>query len=174
MTLLEIRKYQNRRYYNTTDSRHISLEEIHRKICEGHDVRVTDAKSGDDITTKVLLQILIEYEPLKLEYFSSELLLQVIRVNDRIQREFLQSYFGSMFSAASDSRRNMEVFARQAKAVTERAGNPFAASFESMNPFAALFGGSGDSDGSVADRMAEELAALRKEVEELKRGRDAK
>ncbi len=168
MKLLEIRKYQNRRYYNTTESCHISLEEIHRRICQGHDIRVTDAKSEADITAKVLLQILIEYEPIKLEFFSSELLLQVIRVNDKIQRDFLESYFGDMFSLFSDSRRSMEDFVRQARGLSEKSVNPFTASFEAMNPFAKMFGDQG-AQGTPVDRVAEELAALRKEVEDLKK-----
>lgn len=167
MKLLEIRKYQNRRYYNTTESRHMSLEEIHRKICEGHDIRVTDAKSGENITARVLLQVLIEYEPLKLDFFSSELLLRVIRVNDSIQKEFFENYFGSMFSAFSDSKKGMEAFLRQAQAMSGKSVNPFASSFEAMNPFAAMFGGQSSSTTGTGN-VAEELAALRKEVENLK------
>ena len=62
---LEIRKYQNRRYYDSTRSRHLSLQQIHQLIIEGYNIRVLDAKTNEDITTKVLTQILLEYEPVK-------------------------------------------------------------------------------------------------------------
>jgi polyhydroxyalkanoate synthesis repressor PhaR len=54
---LEIRKYQNRRYYNGTRSRHLSLQQLHRLIIEGYNIRVLDAKTNQDITPKVLTQI---------------------------------------------------------------------------------------------------------------------
>ena len=146
----------------------MSLEEIHRKICEGHDIRVTDAKSGTDITSKVLLQVLIEYEPLKMDFFSSEMLLQIIRVNDKIQKDFIESYLGSMFSTFTDSRKNMEAFVKQARMVQKDTLNPFAASLEAMNPFASMFGGGGGR-ASSEDRVAQELKVLRKEVEDLKK-----
>jgi polyhydroxyalkanoate synthesis repressor PhaR len=54
---LEIRKYQNRRYYDSTCSRHLSLQQIHKLIIEGYNIRVLDAKTNEDITSKVLTQI---------------------------------------------------------------------------------------------------------------------
>jgi len=53
-----IRKYVNRRLYDTTESRYVNLEDLRRLILEGHEIRVTDRASGDDITTPVLLQII--------------------------------------------------------------------------------------------------------------------
>ncbi len=59
--LLEIRKYANRRYYDSTKSRHLSLDQIHKLILSGSNIRVVDAQTGQDITAKVLTQILLEY-----------------------------------------------------------------------------------------------------------------
>ena len=86
---LEIRKYQNRRYYDSTRSRHLSLQQIHKVIIEGYNIRVLDAKTNEDITPKVLTQILLEYEPVKLDTFSNELLTRAIRVNDRLLKDFV-------------------------------------------------------------------------------------
>ena len=86
---LEIRKYQNRRYYDSTRSRHLSLQQIHKLIIEGYNIRVLDAKTNEDITSKVLTQILLEYEPVKLDLFSNELLTRAIRVNDRLLKDFV-------------------------------------------------------------------------------------
>ena len=50
---LDIRKYPNRRYYDATHSKHLTLEEIRSLISEGYDIKVTDSKSGADITAQV-------------------------------------------------------------------------------------------------------------------------
>ena len=63
---LEIKKYPNRRYYDATHSRHLTLEEIHTLIQQGYDLRVTDAKAGADITAQVLTQMILELDTPKL------------------------------------------------------------------------------------------------------------
>jgi hypothetical protein len=60
---------------------------------------VLDAKTNDDITSKVLTQILLEYEPVKLDLFSNELLTRAIRVNDRLLKDFVDVYFRQAFEA---------------------------------------------------------------------------
>jgi polyhydroxyalkanoate synthesis repressor PhaR len=92
---LEFRKYQNRRYYDDT----LSRRQIHQFIIEGYNVRVLDAKTNEDITAKVLTQILLEYEPVKLDLFSNELLIRAIRVNDRLLKDFVDLYFQQAFEA---------------------------------------------------------------------------
>lgn len=150
----------------------MSLEEIHRKICEGYDIRVTDAKSGADITSKVLMQVLLEYEPVKLDFFSSELLTQVIRVNDSILKEFFEGYFGRALSAFCESKKGMEDFLRQTPWMPSQGPNPFSSSFGPMNPFASMFSGAPQTGRPEAADLAAEIAGLRKEVEDLKRRKE--
>lgn len=168
--LLEIRKYQNRRYYDTTSSAHISLEQIHRKICEGYDIRVVDAKTGEDITTKVLTQILLEYEPMKLEFFSSDVLTQVIRVNDSILKDFYDKYFGEAFALFTQSRSQFETLMKQSPFFSGvKNGFPmsaFGSGVDSFAPFSRMFGGSAEK-GESRD-IADELESLKKQVEDLK------
>jgi polyhydroxyalkanoate synthesis repressor PhaR len=57
-----IRKYANRRLYDTEASRHINKEDVRKLIASGHDVRIVDEGSGDDITRSVLLQLVAEQE----------------------------------------------------------------------------------------------------------------
>ena len=57
-----IKKYANRRLYNTASSSYITLEDLARMTREGVDFRVLDAKSGDDITHSILTQIIMEEE----------------------------------------------------------------------------------------------------------------
>ena len=115
---LEIRKYQNRRYYDGTRSRHLSLQQIHKLIIEGYNIRVLDAKTNEDITSKVLTQILLEYEPVKLEMFSNGLLIRAIRVNDRLLKDFVDVYFRQAFEAFCLSQKQVELMLRQAHRLT--------------------------------------------------------
>ena len=115
---LEIRKYQNRRYYDSTRSRHQSLQQIHKVIIEGYNIRVLDAKTNDDITPKVLTQILLEYEPVKLDMFSNELLTRAIRVNDRLLKDFVDVYFRQAFEAFCGSQKQVDQMLRQAHHLT--------------------------------------------------------
>ena len=57
---VEIRKYPNRCYYDVTHRRHLCLEGIHTLVWDGFDIRVTESESGEDITAKVLTQIIFE------------------------------------------------------------------------------------------------------------------
>ncbi len=57
-----IKKYSNRRLYDTTDSRYLNLEELARIVISGEDVEVVDASSGADLTRPVLLQVLLEIQ----------------------------------------------------------------------------------------------------------------
>lgn len=75
-----IRKYVNRRLYDTTESRYVNLEDLRRLILEGHEIRVTDRASGDDITTPVLLQIIGDAQRSGHAIFKPELLCELVRL----------------------------------------------------------------------------------------------
>lgn len=96
---VEIRKYPNRRYYNTRESRHITLQEICDLVRDGQDIRVTDSKSGEEITGVVLTQILLELESPKLAFFPNSLLQHLIRINTGFLDHFTESYFRQAFAA---------------------------------------------------------------------------
>src|SRR3546814_172871 len=57
-----IKKYPNRRLYDTDISSYITIEDVRQLIVDGEDFEVRDAKSGDDLTRQVLLQIIAEHE----------------------------------------------------------------------------------------------------------------
>jgi polyhydroxyalkanoate synthesis repressor PhaR len=86
--LLEIRKYSNRRLYDTTRSRHITAVDLHRLVREGYDVVVTDSATGADITHQVLAQMIVEREAPKLEVFPATLLHEIIRANQQRWKRF--------------------------------------------------------------------------------------
>jgi len=82
-----IRKYANRRLYDTEQSRYVTLEDLRSLILEEVPFRVEDAKSGEDLTRTILLSIIIEQEQSggDSEVFSNDLLAQFIRVYDMAQ-----------------------------------------------------------------------------------------
>nr|WP_221187694.1 polyhydroxyalkanoate synthesis repressor PhaR [Halomonas stenophila] len=82
-----IRKYANRRLYDTEQSRYVTLEDLRGLILDEVPFRVEDAKSGEDLTRTILLTIIIEQEQAggDAEVFSNDLLAQFIRVYDMAQ-----------------------------------------------------------------------------------------
>ncbi|MCL7929558.1 polyhydroxyalkanoate synthesis repressor PhaR [Halomonas llamarensis] len=79
-----IRKYANRRLYDTQQSRYVTLEGLRQLILDEAPFRVEEAKSGEDITRTILLSIIIEQEQAdsEAEVFSNDLLAKLIRVYD--------------------------------------------------------------------------------------------
>jgi len=74
-----IRKYANRRLYDATDSRHVTLEDIRKLIAGGERIKVVDDRSGVDLTRCVLLQIIYEQEQLGAPLLGMDLLEGLIR-----------------------------------------------------------------------------------------------
>jgi polyhydroxyalkanoate synthesis repressor PhaR len=87
-----IKKYPNRRLYDTEISSYITLEEIRQLVLDGEDFEVRDAKSGDDLTRSVLLQIIAEHEETGQPMFTTQLLSQVIRFYGDSMQGFMGSY----------------------------------------------------------------------------------
>lgn len=111
---LEIRKYPNRRYYDTTRSRHVTLEEINAVIREGYEIQVTDSKTGQDITAKVLAQIILDLDSPKLDVFPTALLHRLIRANEQLVTDFVDKYFNQALTRFLDSQRAFEQSFRSA------------------------------------------------------------
>ncbi|CAM3545392.1 polyhydroxyalkanoate synthesis repressor PhaR [Halomonas lysinitropha] len=89
-----IRKYANRRLYDTEQSRYVTLEDLRGLILDEVPFRVEDAKSGEDLTRTILLSIIIEQEQADgdAQVFSNDLLAQFIRVYDMTQPLPLSRY----------------------------------------------------------------------------------
>ena len=78
-----IKKYQNRRLYDTSTSTYVILEDIKQMIMDGDAVRVLDVKTEEDITRGVLLQIILDQEVSSKQIFSNDFLVQIIRLYDK-------------------------------------------------------------------------------------------
>jgi polyhydroxyalkanoate synthesis repressor PhaR len=94
-----IRKYSNRRLYDTTASRHVTLEDLRQVIVSGDRIKVVDDKSGEDLTRSVLLQIIAEQEQFGVPVLGSELLEMIIRFYGSPMQAHLSRYLGEAFGS---------------------------------------------------------------------------
>ena len=87
-----IKKYANRRLYDSTGSRHVTLDDIRKMIVSGDKVKIVDDKSGEDLTRAVLLQVISEQEQFGTPVLSLELLESIIRFYGNPVQEMLTRY----------------------------------------------------------------------------------
>jgi polyhydroxyalkanoate synthesis repressor PhaR len=87
-----IKKYPNRRLYDTEISSYITLEEIRQLVLDDEEFEVRDAKTGDNLTRSVLLQIISEYEDRGQPMFTTRLLSQIIRFYGDSLQGFMGGY----------------------------------------------------------------------------------
>lgn len=103
-----IKKYANRRLYDTSSSRYINLEDIATMIRNGKEVKVVDAGSGEDITRVTLTQIIVEDAKGQPSGLPLELLRQLIVASDRVGQEFIMWYLKSAFDAYQTAQNSMQ------------------------------------------------------------------
>ena len=108
-----IKKYPNRRLYDTEISSYVTLEDVRQLIVEGEGFEVRDARTGADLTRSVLLQILAEHEDIGQPIFSTQLLTTVIR----FYGDSLQGIIGSYLE------RSIQLFSEQQQQLRGTLGN---------------------------------------------------
>jgi polyhydroxyalkanoate synthesis repressor PhaR len=92
-----IKKYGNRRLYDTSRSRYINLEEIAALVRNGTELQVVDVKTGDDLTRVTLTQIITENAKDQPTGLPLELLRQLVMASDHVGQEFIMWYLKSAF-----------------------------------------------------------------------------
>lgn len=92
-----IKKYGNRRLYDTSASRYINLDDIARMVRNGKDVQVLDARTGEDLTRVTLTQIIMEDAREQPTGLPLELLRHLIVATDEVGRDFVMWYLRSAF-----------------------------------------------------------------------------
>ena len=107
-----IKKYPNRRLYDTEISSYITLEDVRQLIVDGEEFEVRDAKSGEDLTRSVLLQIIAEQEQDGEPMLSTQLLSQIIR----FYGDSLQGFMGNYLE------RSMQMFLDQQQQFRQQMG----------------------------------------------------
>ncbi|MGB5540676.1 MAG: polyhydroxyalkanoate synthesis repressor PhaR [Gammaproteobacteria bacterium] len=94
-----IKKYANRRLYDTAESRYVALDDIRQLVMDGRTFRVIDTVNGDDITRSILLQVIVEQEEKGQPMLSTRLLEQIILYYGNT----LQSFVGTYLEKSMDS-----------------------------------------------------------------------
>lgn len=94
-----IKKYKNRRLYDTSISKYITIEQMHQYVLNGESFKVEDSSSGLDITNETLLQILIETQSGKAPLLSGQLLQQLIIIANHPMKQSMQEALEEMFSS---------------------------------------------------------------------------
>src|SRR5258708_12715211 len=105
-----IKKYPNRRLYDTKTSVYITIAEVKKLVVEGEEFQVVDAKAGEDLTRSILLQIIREEETAGAPMFSSDILTQFIRSYGNAMQGMLGTYL----------ERNMQLFGEIQKSMKEQ------------------------------------------------------
>lgn len=176
--LLTIKKYSNRRLYDTENSTYITLEELADAIRKGADVRVVDAKSGEDLTQATLTQIILESRGAA-RLLPIPLLLQLIRMGDDALAEFFGRFLGTALELYFQAKQGAQAISPY---------NPFASvPFTATNALARMLLGGLSPFGAEAPPPAAppppapapqqapppaasaDVEALRRELEEIKR-----
>jgi len=177
-----IKKYANRRLYNTGTSTYVTLEDLAAMVKAGEDFVVYDAKTGEDITRQVLAQIIFEQEnkegqsllPIAflrqlIRFYGDSMQMLVprylevsidsfTREQEKFREHMAQAFGSSPFGALEDHvRRNMEMFER---------------AFAMFTPFARREGQAGEPDKGVAGGGAGEIDDLKRQMEEMQKRLD--
>jgi polyhydroxyalkanoate synthesis repressor PhaR len=150
---ITIKKYGNRRLYDTVNSRYINLEDIAKFIREGKDVKVIDAKTGQDLTRIVLTQIITEDAKDKPTGLPLELLRQLIVAGDEVRQEFIMWYLKSAF----------DTYQKVQDAVQNRLGEVQSAILSPVEVMKKFLGGASPPKPEVSP----ELDTLRQRIAEL-------
>lgn len=149
-----IKKYGNRRLYDTSSSRYVNLEDLAAHIRAGRELKVVDAKTGQDLTRVVLTQIITEDAKDKPTGLPLELLRQLIIASDEVRQEFLMWYLKSAF----------DTYQKLQDTVQNRLSEVQSAILSPVEMMKRFLGGPGSG---VAINPDYELNALRKRVAEL-------
>jgi polyhydroxyalkanoate synthesis repressor PhaR len=150
-----IKKYGNRRLYDTAGSRYVNLDDLAALVRGGKEVRVVDAKTGRDLTRVVLTQIITEDAKEKPTGLPLELLRQLIMASDEVRQEFLMWYLKSAF----------DTFEKVQDAVQNRLSEVQSAILSPVDLMKRFLGATAPSPARSSADL--EVAALRKRVQEL-------
>jgi polyhydroxyalkanoate synthesis repressor PhaR len=194
-----IKKYANRRLYNTATSTYVTLDDLSRMVKEGQDFAVYDAKSGEDITRSVLTQIIFEEEnkgeatllPINflrqlIRFYGDSMqsmvpgylefsLGNLLKDQDKLRQQMMGAFGGDAFKAVEEqARRNMQMFQDSLKMFPGFAGGfPPGVS----NPFAAASQSAASKPQAASapsredlQSLKEQLAAMQQKIDSLNKG----
>jgi len=124
-----IKKYPNRRLYDTELSKYVALVDLRKLIHDGVEFKVIDSKSGEDISRSILIQIITEQEAGTEALFSTEMLTEIIRNYDEAIHDVFQSYLDQSMRAFTEQQQFIQermdelVGAKAARTMSDLAQN---------------------------------------------------
>jgi len=152
-----IRKYANRRLYDTAAAKYVNLQQIAAMVRQGVDVQVVDARTGEDLTRVVLTQIIVEDARGQPAGLPLDLLRQLVVASDRAGQEFIMWYLKSAFEAYHRVQETLQAGLHDARTA---ALSPFSL-MKNLFTATAPAGADGELE-QLRRRVAELEAALRK------------
>jgi polyhydroxyalkanoate synthesis repressor PhaR len=102
-----IKKYENRRLYDSTNSRYVNLDEVAQMVRQGLDVRVVDAATGEDLTRWVLTQIVVEKAKAPDSAFPLDVLRQMVVASGKATQETSLKYMKTILDMYQNAYRAM-------------------------------------------------------------------
>lgn len=111
-----IKKYANRRLYDTESSTYVTLEDLCRMVKEDREFTVVDAKSGEDLTRQILTQIILEQELKGVNIMPADFLRGVIKMHDEQIGGVMQSYLDMTMKSFADNQERMRQYVNDSMA----------------------------------------------------------
>jgi polyhydroxyalkanoate synthesis repressor PhaR len=113
-----IKKYANRRLYDTESSSHVTLDGIHDLIVAGHDVMIIEETTGNDISRSILLQIIAEREQDGRPMLDTDFLMRIIRLYGNPMQDMVGKFLSKSFDTFMDQQVQYREQMRKAMAAT--------------------------------------------------------
>jgi polyhydroxyalkanoate synthesis repressor PhaR len=170
---IRVKKYANRRLYNTATSTYVTLEDLAQMVKDGCDFVVNDAKTGEDITHQVLTQIIFEQENKGINLLPISFLRQLIRFYGDSMQSLVPSYLDMSVKHLA---REQDRLRQQ---VTDAIGTPFeliedqvrknmAMFSEAMSMFAPFKAGAGDDSATTkTSERGDDISSLKEQLSEI-------
>lgn len=155
-----IKKYPNRRLYDTAAGRYVNLEDLAAMIRQGAEIQVVDAKTGEDLTRVVLTQIILEDARVQPTGLPLELLRQLILASDRAGQEFIMWYLKSAF----------DTYGKVQEAVQSRLSDVRSAAMSPLSMMKNLLTGSSPAETEL-EQLRLRVADLEAKLAQRKPGR---
>ena len=145
-----IKKYPNRRLYDTSTSAYITLGEVKQLVLQRENVLVKDAKTGEDLTRSIMLQVILEEEAAGIPMFSEAALANIIRFYGHAMQGHMGSYI----------EKNLQMFTDFQTKLAEQTGNTDAWAKMMQMPQAMLPAGYAEQIQKMQEQMRQQTEQM--------------
>jgi polyhydroxyalkanoate synthesis repressor PhaR len=153
---IQIRRYPNRRLYDRSRQRYITLPNIEELVLQGQTVEIQDSQTGEDMTRQILTQILLERHPDKIAMFPVGMLHSMLRANNLVS-EFWRRYLRQSLDALEN---------------LQRSGVPFVSPLDWMSAILPGLTSAGYGPAEAPEAMARRIAALEERIKRIEAGEE--